>query len=524
MTAIKGIGILFILYLLSACSADTGKRKDSLRSQYDSCHNCINDLFRISPAKALGCAKTEIELGKTIEDNHLILTGYLDTSRALFLLRQYETALEYAHKALELNKDLDDQDTNAEAKRICGAIYTNLDHKEYAWKYLDEALEYYVSRKDTNCMIRTLGTKAISLGQDEQYDACIRTFQKVYELSKQQNNYEMMLITLLNLVNAYSIADKVDESFGILDSIRTQIPAQFITAKDSITIHSYLGELLFKQKKYSQAKKILQETVQQTRLYHDYEVLQSSLKSLIKIAKEENDFVSSSLYFDEVFNIQDSIASMETKNRVSEMEIVFDVARKDAEIEKLIMQNRWNKQKLLLIIIILVSIVTFILIRTRSNARLIAIKAQLLDKELANKREELTNLAIYHYEQKRMIDNLYKNLKQASNASEDTNTRKILNNIYAQIIKVSVDGAETKINDYIDSRYKDFIAKINTKYPDLSDREKRICAMLLVDFSTKEISEVLNISDRSINNIRSKIRKKMNIPEDNSIPNFLKEL
>lgn len=523
MTA-KAISILFILWILMACSADTQKRKDDLRSQYDSCHTCFNRLSQTSPKNALKYANTEIELGKTMGDPHLILTGYLDASRSLYYLHQYEMALKYAHEAINLSKDIHDLKSNAEAKRLCGAVYTDLDNKEFACKYLDEALQYYTAQNDTNCCIRTLGAKAIALGKNEEYDECIQTFREVYELCCRQNNYAMMLTTLLNLTNAYIIDNDIEKSHGMLDSIRIKIPTQYITAKDSLTICSYVGELLFREKKYDEAKKILKASIQQMRSSRNYEVLQSSLKSLIKIAKEEKDFVNFSLYFDEASSIQDSIVSNETRNKVNEMELFFHVAKKDAEIDKLILQNKWNRQKLMMIVIIILILGAFVLIKIRSNTRMIAFKAKVLDNELKSKREEITNLAIYYFEQRRMTDNLYKNLKQISNACVDTDTRKALNAVCTQIIKASTDDNKSKLNSYIDAKYKDFIVKINSKCPDLTDNEKRICAMLLIDFSTKEISEVLNISDRSINNIRSKIRKKLNIPEDVSIPHFLKGL
>lgn len=43
-------------------------------------------------------------------------------------------------------------------------------------------------------------------------------------------------------------------------------------------------------------------------------------------------------------------------------------------------------------------------------------------------------------------------------------------------------------------------------------RRNESVPMLLIDYTTKEISDVLNISEKSINNIRSKIRKKMDVP------------
>lgn len=524
MTAREIILVISVLYLFTACSSDTRGKREDLRAQYDSCRICIKEHFQTSLNSALSCAKTEIELGKTIGDSKLVLTGYLDASRSLYHLYQYEPALNYAHKALALSKEIGDPDSNAEAKRLCGAIYTDLDNKDLASKYLDEALAYYVARKDTGCCIRTLGTKAIALGKSEEYDECKRALHQVYRLSSHRKNYEMMLTTLLNLTNVYTITNNIGQGYRMLDSIRLTIPSRYITPKDSLVIRSYIGELLSRQKKYGQAKKILKESVPQMRAYRQYEVLQSSLKTLIKIAKAEKDFANFALYFDEAFDIQDSIVSIETRNKVNEMELLFNVARKDAEIDKLLMQNKWNRQKLVFIIIILITSGAFILIKIRSNARMIAFKAEVLDKELKGKREELTNLAIYYFEQRGMTDNLYKNLKQISNASEDPVTRKALHGVCSGLIKSSANDTKSKINDYIDSKYKDFILKISSQCSDLTDSEKRICTMLLVDFSTKEISEVLNISDRSINNLRSKIRKKLNIPEDVTIPNFLKKL
>ena len=433
-------------------------------------------------------------------------------------------ALDYAHKALSMGKEIGDPDSSAEAKRLCGAIYTDLDNKEFASKYLDEALTYYLARKDTACCIRTLGTKAIALGKNEEYEECIHTFARVFALSSRQHNYGMMLTTLLNLMNAYAVTGEIDKSYQMLDSIRRRIPPRFVTARDSLVIQSYIGELLFRQKRHGEAKKVLHASVPRMRAQHNYEILQASLKTLVKIAREDRDFENLSLYFDELFSIQDSIVTIETRNKVNELELLFNVSRKDAEISQIVLQNRWNKQKLVLIFIIVVIAGAFILIKIRSNARMIAFKAHVLDKELKGKREELTNLAIYQFEQRGVTDHLYKNLKQISNASEDANTRKALHAICSQMIKASTNDTKTKINSYIDSKYKDFIGRISSVCPDLSDSEKRICTMLLVDFSTKEISEVLNISDRSINNIRSKIRKKLNIPDDISIPAFLKKL
>ena len=76
----------------------------------------------------------------------------------------------------------------------------------------------------------------------------------------------------------------------------------------------------------------------------------------------------------------------------------------------------------------------------------------------------------------------------------------------------------------IEVEYGDVHKKISKRYPNLSATEKRVCAMLSSDFSTKEIASVLNCSDRSLNNTRSRIRKKLGIQEGANLSEFLKNI
>ena len=208
-----------------------------------------------------------------------------------------------------------------------------------------------------------------------------------------------------------------------------------------------------------------------------------------------------------------------------EMEVIYEVSQKNAAIDHLILQNKWNKQRLILILLIIITISAIVIIKIKTNAKLVASKVHLLDEELKNKKNELTNMAIYYYELKKMVANLYVKLKQINYHCKDTETKQSLAGVCTSMAQNStLDETKNKINNYIDTNYSEYISRLNEKFPDLSDSEKRICTMLLIDYTTKEISDVLNISEKSINNIRSKIRKNMDVPENFSISQFLKNI
>ena len=249
-------------------------------------------------------------------------------------------ALEYVHKALQLSTILNDMDRNAEAKRLCGAIYTNLDDIYNARKYLNEAIAYYEYKKDTTSLIRSLGTMAISMGKNEQYEECIQVLNKVYKMSEIRKEYRTMQITMLNLSNAYWSYNNPEKGIQLIDSMRSVIPIAYITPQDSVFIQYRIGEYLYSKKQYAEAKKILEKNYEQAKRYKNSEVLSCTLSILIELTKEEKDFEASTKYCEELLNLHDSIEGTEVKKRIGEMEVIYEVSQKNAAIDHLILQNK----------------------------------------------------------------------------------------------------------------------------------------------------------------------------------------
>lgn len=115
-------------------------------------------------------------------------------------------------------------------------------------------------------------------------------------------------------------------------------------------------------------------------------------------------------------------------------------------------------------------------------------------------------------------------LQKIETSVESEREKKAIRKLHQQLDESFSDNSKAQIYHFIDDNYSDFIERISRKYPDLLVSEKRICAMLLINFSTKEIAKVLNMSEQSVNNIRSKIRKKLGISESISISIFLKNI
>jgi len=73
--------------------------------------------------------------------------------------------------------------------------------------------------------------------------------------------------------------------------------------------------------------------------------------------------------------------------------------------------------------------------------------------------------------------------------------------------------------------HSDFYNKLSTYFEELTPNEKKLCAFLKLNMSTKEISALTQQSARSIEVARARLRKKLNIANTNvNLVNFLSEL
>ncbi|MFD0991861.1 helix-turn-helix and ligand-binding sensor domain-containing protein [Tenacibaculum geojense] len=71
---------------------------------------------------------------------------------------------------------------------------------------------------------------------------------------------------------------------------------------------------------------------------------------------------------------------------------------------------------------------------------------------------------------------------------------------------------------------KDFINKIKSVHPTLTPNDLRLCAYLRLNLSSKEIAPLLNISPKSVEVKRYRLRKKMNLPHDQNLTNYILEI
>ena len=87
----------------------------------------------------------------------------------------------------------------------------------------------------------------------------------------------------------------------------------------------------------------------------------------------------------------------------------------------------------------------------------------------------------------------------------------------------NIDEGETweVFRDAFENADRDFFKKVKDRHPDLTPNDLKLCAYLRLNLSTKEIAPMLNISPRSVEVKRYRLRKKMNLDRDTGLTEYI---
>ena len=71
---------------------------------------------------------------------------------------------------------------------------------------------------------------------------------------------------------------------------------------------------------------------------------------------------------------------------------------------------------------------------------------------------------------------------------------------------------------------ENFYDRLQQKAPDLSSADLKICALIKLNFSGKEMAHLLGISLGSVHVARHRLRKKMDLERDVNLTNFINSI
>ena len=154
-----------------------------------------------------------------------------------------------------------------------------------------------------------------------------------------------------------------------------------------------------------------------------------------------------------------------------------------------------------------------------AEQRIIRLQNERLEQEMENKNKELAISTMSLIKKNEFLTSIKDRLKDSEDSS---------NKIRSVIRTIDKDISEEDNWKFFKKAFsnadKDFFRKIKEKHPDLTPNDLKLCAYLRLNLSSKEIAPLLNISVKSVEIKRYRLRKKMGLGRETNLTDYIMDL
>ena len=154
-----------------------------------------------------------------------------------------------------------------------------------------------------------------------------------------------------------------------------------------------------------------------------------------------------------------------------------------------------------------------------NEQQLMKLKNEQLSLDVNEKNRELALSTMNLIKKDELLKLIREDLKKSSDESSSRSIKSIITTTINK--NVSVDNAWNVFKEAFDSADKDFLKKVKQEHPSLTPNDLRLCAYLRLNLSSKEIAPLLNISVRSVEIKRYRLRKKMDLSHETGLVEYI---
>lgn len=481
--------------------------------------------------EALELYRSENELTKEIATLEQIGVLYSN-------ICNYNSALSYFLEGLKLAEKKKDQKMIHAINLNIGITYIEAENYDKGLEYLHKCQAYYEKDKNKNAgpllvVYTDLGAIHQSINQ---LDSAQIYFHKALSICKSTNNDGLGGV-LINLGDLYTKLKKYAEALEYYN----QGLSYFDQKKD---LRGYwhskysIAHLAYCQQNYPEAIAQYQKVIDAFIKTDDLSYLSDSYLDLSKIYREIGQSDKALDYYIKYTEINEKIASGEVLTQMAQLEMQYDLekleqkTKLDIELinkQKQLISYRWYFISGILIIIIL--IIISILHRFKNRKKLIEVKllnAELeqknLEEEIKYSKKELESFALHIVHNNEFLLTIKKALHEMKDSKDGDVSQKIRELSFQITQSLRRNKDIEKLQERIDLVHSSFMKKLSEQFPQLTEKEKRLCVMLKLDLSSKEIAVLNNISENAVMMARYRMRKKMNMNSEENLVDFLQKI
>ncbi len=430
----------------------------------------------------------------------------------------FDIALQYSLKAYDFYKDQFPCE-QYEIENLLAVIYARLYNQERALYYLKRVYAYHKEQNNLPSSGRVLNNIGSLFLESEKPDsALIYLNRSMAILEKAEDNHSLIRVytSMARAYESQGSRERAENYFEKALELQEKVQNPELSHYVFYTIADYYFKIGKPEQSVQYAQKAFALDVFRQGI-NNLEVLQILYKSNLTLGN----YREAAQFFQEYDSLRESLDVEEKAINVEKQRIEHDFKTKEE------INNLNDKQKRLNLIIAILGLLVVLLI---FGVFLIRYKNKLVKEKLKNelntyrenelknqielKNKELASKTIAETRREEIYNSVLEDLKKIKLKNGKEDTQQALNQVLNKLENNSNKAIWEEFELRFANIYESFYQNLQKRHPDLSSYDKRICALIKLNLSTKEIADITGVTIKSVENTRTRLRKKLKMSNE----------
>jgi len=436
---------------------------------------------------------------------------------------EYAEAFEIMLKALELFKKMNN---NSFIERT----YVNLGIICYCIRLNNLAEYYYLEAIAINNQesVSYIPKSNLFLTIEDR-KAAVDSIRTLIDILEKENNVEQLPMIYLNM-GSRLLSDNPEEAMVYFSKL---ISLDFDNTKYKSLLDSNLGIYYLNKKDYLQAINYFRKACFLMENNKEFKNLVNIYQLMSMAFEGKNQTDSALFYAKKQIELSKVISSNIIAIETYQKYITTLVESQKNELIIAEQENKLKKRQFTITLIVSISVILLILMfliivyqqksRKEAENKTLYIEREAEKKLLNAKKREITSYSLLVSNKNQVLKQIGDYINKLLDTKENIN--QTLNEIIKLIkINLNIDEEWKNFKRHFESVNPEFFIKLKKKCPELTEENLRICAYIKMGLKSKDISQLLNITPKSVNTNRSRLRKKLDVPDDVELDDFLRNI
>ncbi len=413
-----------------------------------------------------------IELAEKTKNVQLIADRYFDFIGYFLYKERFSEAKTQTFKVIGFVKDKPELEENLyDCYAALGQIYSSLNQLDSALYYSEISHKYALKTGDKESLAISCNALGRVYNDKEEYEKALGYMLKSLEYEKQ------------------------------IDGL-----------KDLGSAYLNIGAIYFRLKNYPQAVAYLNKSRQQAYREKDIYAIYLSYNNLVEVYRESGNFEQAIAMYDSTYLYYERVNDLQRDQELLQQEVRYKARLKDRENKLLKLQvkrhaelvektKRQRRNTILFSVVLILGLsggVYVLMIQNKLRKSKVAeahakIRNQELEEKLLNQRLNLLTEEINRKNQ------LIQSLEKGSIAVNEEN---LLN-------KVTLENDWLAFMSEFDRIHKDYLSDLKQRFPELTTNNLRLAALMKLEFSNKEIANILCITENGVKKAKQRLKERL---------------